>query len=109
MKASGVVISNRLFDVINQPGDCCFLGPRFISKVREVDPYFPDYHQFLNDRNKTGKSTSKKNYSHDILLSLGEEESGLLPGSKTPSEVYEGSRRWGMSEPSVRESSSWRQ
>ena len=74
MKVSWVVIFNRLFEVINQPGDCYFSGPRFISKVRQIDPYFPDYHQFLNDRNKTGKSTSRKSYFYDILLSFGEEE-----------------------------------
>ena len=74
MKVSWVVIFNRLFEAINQPGDCYFSGPRFISKVREIDPYFPDYHQFLNDRNKTGKSSSRKNYFYDILLSFGEEE-----------------------------------
>lgn len=70
MKVSWVVIFNRLFEVINQPGDCYFSGPRFISKVREIDSYFPDYHQFLNDRNKTGKSSSRKSYFYDILLAL---------------------------------------
>lgn len=74
MKISWVDIFNRLFEVINQPGDCYFSGPRFISKAREVDPYFPDYHQYLNDRTKTGKSTSRKSYFYDILLSFSEEK-----------------------------------
>ena len=36
MKVSWVVIFNRLFEVINQPGECYFSGARFISKVREL-------------------------------------------------------------------------
>jgi hypothetical protein len=74
MKTSWVVLFNRLFEIINQPGENYFSGARFISKVREIDPYFPDYHQYINDRNKTGKSTSRKSYFYDILLSFGDEE-----------------------------------
>lgn len=73
MKASWVVLFNRLFEIIDQRGECYFSGPRFISKVREIDPYFPDYHQYISDRNKTGKSTSRKSYFYDILLSFEDE------------------------------------
>lgn len=74
MKVSWVVIFNRLFEIINQQGDCYFSGSRFIDKVREIDQYFPDYRQYIDERNRTGKSTSRKSYFYDILLSFGEEQ-----------------------------------
>ncbi|TKB77752.1 MAG: hypothetical protein E8D42_11065 [Nitrospira sp.] len=74
MKVSWVVLFNRLFEIIDQPGKCYFSGPRFISKIREIDPYFPDYHQYINERNKAGKNTNRKSYFYDILLSFRDED-----------------------------------
>jgi hypothetical protein len=49
-----------------------FSGPRFINTVKEFEPYFPDYNQFIEQRNKEGKSTSRKIYYYDILIGLKE-------------------------------------
>ena len=69
-----VEIYNRLFEVINKQGDTAtyFSGPRFIDTVRQYEPYFPDYSQFINQRNIEGKSTSRKIFYYDILLGLTE-------------------------------------
>lgn len=74
MKTSWVVIFNRLFAIIDVRGDRYFSGGRFINKVREIDPYFPEYKELIAERNRTGKSTSRRSYFYDILLSLGEEQ-----------------------------------
>lgn len=73
MAVNWVSVFNRLFEIINQEGDCYFSGSRFIGKVRELDPYFPDYRQYIDERNRTGKSTSRKSYFYDILLGFDED------------------------------------
>jgi hypothetical protein len=73
MTANWVRIYNRLLEILNTDGATYFSGGRFISKVREVDPYFPDYNQFISNRKGSGKSTSRKDYFYDIFLDLGDE------------------------------------
>ena len=70
-----IEIYNRLFEVINNQVDTAtyFSGPRFIDTVRQFEPYFPNYSQFINQRNLEGKSTSRKIFYYDILLGLSEE------------------------------------
>lgn len=70
-----IEIFNRLFELINNQGDSAtyYSGPRFINTVREFEPYFPDYTQFIEQRNIEGKSTSRKIFYYDILLGLKEE------------------------------------
>ncbi len=70
MTINWVRVYHRLFEIINTAGDTYFSGGRFISKVREVDPYFPNYQQYMADRSG---STSRKDYYYDILLSFDEE------------------------------------
>ena len=57
------IVYNRLFEIIN-PADktdpCYFSGPRFLNKVREVDPYFSNYDQYIGERRDNEKSTSPK-------------------------------------------------
>lgn len=68
-----VRIFNRLWEIINTPGDLYYSGPRFINSVREVDPYYPNYSQFIDQRNQQGLSTSRRNYFSDILMSFNAE------------------------------------
>lgn len=69
-----IEIYNRLFEIINNQGDSAtyFSGPRFIDAVKEFDPYFPTYSQFIQLRNNLGKSTSRKIFYYDILMDLDE-------------------------------------
>lgn len=73
MVVNWVTVFNRLFEIIDQKGECYFSGARFIGKVREFDPYFLDYHQYIAERNRTGKSTSRKSYFYDIFLGFDED------------------------------------
>lgn len=70
MTLNWVPIYNRLFVLIDRQGDSYYSGPRFIGKVREVDPYFASYSQYLEARRAGGKSTSRRDYFYDILLEL---------------------------------------
>lgn len=67
-----IEIFNRLFELINNQSDTAtyFSGPKFISVVRETEPYFPDYNQYIEQRNREGKSTSRKIFFYDILIDL---------------------------------------
>jgi hypothetical protein len=67
-----VPIYNRLFSLLDRQGESYYSGGRFISKVREVEPYFPSYGQYIAARRASGKSTSRKDYFYDILLELPE-------------------------------------
>ena len=70
-----IEIYNRLFELVNDKDDTAtyYTGPKFINTVREFEPYFPDYSQFIEKRNLEGKSTSRKIFYYDILLGLNEE------------------------------------
>lgn len=66
-------VFNRLFELINIDGPCYFSGVRFISVACELDPYFPDYEQYIEKRRAQKKSTSRKRFFYDILMELPEE------------------------------------
>ena len=73
MKVNWVGVYNRVFEIIDksEPDGCYFSGRRYIDKVRELDPYFPNYKQYLADR--VG-STSRRDYFYDILMGLNESD-----------------------------------
>ena len=61
---------NRLFEIIGLNGPAYFSGSRFISIVRQVDQFFPNYTQYMDHRRQTGRSTSRRDYFYDIFLEL---------------------------------------
>ncbi len=75
LPANWIETYNRLFELINNQGDTAtyYSGTRFINTVREFNPYFPDYSQFIEQRNQEGKSTTRKIFYYDILVSLKED------------------------------------
>jgi len=46
-----------------------YTGSQFIKTIQEVDPDLPDYMDYIEKRRKEDKSTTKKDYFKDILLS----------------------------------------
>jgi hypothetical protein len=63
---------NQLFALIDKKGEAYYSGGRFIGAVREVDPFFLSYDQLIDARNRSGKSTSRKDYFYDVLISFPE-------------------------------------
>ncbi len=72
MAINWVGVYNRLWRVIDRPGDCYFSGPRFLNKIREVNLDLPGYGQFIEERKGAGKSTSRRDYFYDVLMELEE-------------------------------------
>jgi hypothetical protein len=69
-----VRIFNRLIAIIGPEGDFYVSGPAFISKVREVNHDFSSYDLYIEMRRIRGKSTTRRDYFYDILLSLDEQD-----------------------------------
>lgn len=63
---------NKLLVTINK-NESYFSGSTFISVIREFDPYFHDYGQYLEYRKNEGLSTSRKDYFYDIIMSFKED------------------------------------
>jgi ABC-type antimicrobial peptide transport system permease subunit len=73
-KFNWIRLYNDLFETINQQGsDAYFSGPRFLGIIKEFDPTYADYQQFISYRNEKGLSTSRKNYFFDILSQFKED------------------------------------
>ena len=64
---------NKLFEAINHDGTpSYFSGKRFIGIIREFDPNFADYGQYIAYRQEKGLNMSRKNYFYDILMQYKE-------------------------------------
>lgn len=71
---NGNEIYNKMFKVINEQGSNYFSGERFILFVKEIDENFPDYSDFIEERQLESKSTSRKDFFRDIFLSFNDEQ-----------------------------------
>ena len=73
MNSNWVAEFNKLFKAINEQGTpAYFSGSRFIDIVREFDPNFYDYNQYIAHRQTNGLNTSRKSYFYDILMEFEE-------------------------------------
>lgn len=73
-----IEIFNRLFKIINGKDEVYYSGPRFISTIREVNPHFHDYSQLIKERRQQNKSTSRKDYFYDALMTFEESKRVLI-------------------------------
>ena len=68
---------NRIYRLIN-PDDqsltTYFSGPRYISTIQEIDPDFPSYSAFIEERKKKNQSTSRKNFFRDIYNNFADSQ-----------------------------------
>jgi hypothetical protein len=68
-------IWNRVFKLIDTAGDSYYSGSRFIGAVQEsVDPYFPNYNDYMGQRSRFHQSTTRRDYYRDIFMEFGEPE-----------------------------------
>jgi len=65
---------NRLWRLIDMPGDCYFGGPRFLNVVREINMDLPQYGDLMESLRLAGRSTSRRDYFRDIFMELHEEQ-----------------------------------
>lgn len=71
-------IFNSLFAIINGKDEVYYSVPRFLSTIREVNTHYPDYSQLIEQRRKENKSTSRKVYFSDALMSFDEAQRILI-------------------------------
>jgi hypothetical protein len=50
IEVSWVPIWKRTFKLIDTAGDSYYSGGKFIRAVQEVDPYFPTYSEYMEER-----------------------------------------------------------
>jgi hypothetical protein len=74
MMVNWTVVFNRLMEILDQPGATYFSGSRFIRKIKEVDPYRSNYSEYIEERSKGGKSTTRRYYYKDLLMELDERD-----------------------------------
>jgi hypothetical protein len=67
-----IEIWNRLWRLVDMPGDCYFSGGRFLDTVREVSLDVPSYSEVIALRNQAKKSTSRRDYFRDIFMELSD-------------------------------------
>jgi hypothetical protein len=83
MSLDWLAIWRRIFKLIDAPGETYFSGSRFIRAVQDIDPYFPGYNEYIEQRRNAGQSTTRRDWYKEIFMSLGEAErfkfvSGIL-------------------------------
>lgn len=72
LPANWINIYNRLFEImdVREDAETYFSGPRFINLVRKYDRYYPDYYQYIRQREQQNVSTTRKVFFEDILAGL---------------------------------------
>jgi hypothetical protein len=65
---------NRLFEMINSGREAYHSGPVFLSTIMPVNYSIPSYSVLIEERKELGKSTSRKDYFYDLLMSLNQNE-----------------------------------
>ena len=64
---------SRLFSILDKSGtDAYHSGPSFIKVIKQFDPGQAEYSLYLDERNKRGLSSSRKDFYWDILQGLDE-------------------------------------
>jgi hypothetical protein len=68
------LVVKRLIEVIDREKGtgAYFSGPRFIKKIQEFDPNCPDYVDYRAERDRSGKSSTRRDYYKDLLMELDE-------------------------------------
>jgi len=65
-------VYNRLQKLLDVPGDCYFSGSRFIRSIQVFDPNLSSYTDYIEERKKVGRSTTRRDFFKDILAELDE-------------------------------------
>lgn len=66
---------NRLFSLLDKKETPTYYsGGNFLRTVQQVDPGAPSYEQLIPQRQRQGKSTSRKSYYWDVIQGLSEQQ-----------------------------------
>ena len=62
----------RVFRLIDTEGGSYYTGSQFIRAVQELDPYFPGYSEYIEQRRRADQSTTRRDWYQEIFMGLGE-------------------------------------
>ena len=68
-----IEVYSRLFEIINEQGANYFKGPRYLNIVREFEPYFLEYYDYIKQLREQRKSDTRKDYFREIFFSFSDE------------------------------------
>lgn len=66
------LIVRRVIKLIDPQGDAYLSGSQFIKLMQDVDSDLPNYSEFIEDRKRRSKSTTRRDFFMDILLDMDE-------------------------------------
>jgi hypothetical protein len=66
------VVLKRLMTLMDQPGEGYFSGSRFIRTVQQFNEDLSNYNQYIQERGRLNKSTTRRDFYSDILMELDE-------------------------------------
>lgn len=79
MDTNWIAVYNRFFTIIDRSGTPTYLsGSSFLRIAQQVDDAIPSYLHFIELRNKSGKSTSRKDFYWDVIHAFSEEKKYLF-------------------------------
>jgi hypothetical protein len=67
-----ISVYRKLQALLDTPGDSYFSGPRFIRVMQDFNPELPDYYEYLEERRREAKSTTRRHFFKDVLKELEE-------------------------------------
>ena len=81
MALDWLAIWKRTFKLIDTPGESYYSGSRFIKAVQEIDPYFPNYTEYIELRQKAGQSTTRRDWYKELFMGFADPERFRFVGS----------------------------
>lgn len=75
MSTNWIVAYNRLFPIIDRSSELTYVsGPSFLRMAQQVDAGVPSYNHFIQLRNQSGQSTSRRDFYWDVINAFSEEQ-----------------------------------
>ena len=74
MSINWISAFNRLFPILDREGETYYSGSSFIKMAQQVTYDLPDYQNYIDIRNRQGKSTTRRNFYWDIINALTEQQ-----------------------------------
>lgn len=72
MNINWIVVFNHIFEIINIKGDNYFSGTRLLNTIREINYSLPSYENYIDQRKRNNKSTSRRDYFYDLFMGQNE-------------------------------------
>jgi hypothetical protein len=86
------LIVRRIIKLIDPQREAYLSGGQFIRMVQEVDPDLPGYSEFIEDRNRKNRSTTRRDFFRDTAIRASLAGATASPNAEIPVEFWAGER-----------------